>query len=43
MSKREGGKTLVSVRSASLTGYWNFGQNARNIRELLAAVDREVR
>ena len=39
---REGGQTRVSVRSKSRTGPVDFGQNARNIRELLAALDREV-
>lgn len=39
---REGGKTRVSVRSRSRLGKGDFGQNARNIRELLAALDREL-
>lgn len=39
---REGGRTRVSVRSRSRVGVWDFGQNARNVRELLAALDREV-
>jgi hypothetical protein len=34
----EGGRTRVSVRSKSRSLDWDFGQNARNIRELLAAV-----
>jgi uncharacterized protein (DUF1499 family) len=38
-----GGRSTVSVRSKSRTGQWDFGQNARNIRELLAGLDREVR
>lgn len=38
----EGGKTKVSVRSRSRVGAWDFGQNARNIRELLAALDGEL-
>lgn len=38
-----GGRTTVSVRSKSRVGKWDFGQNARNIRELLAELDREVR
>ncbi len=40
--KREAGSTRVSVRSRSQLGVWDFGQNARNIQELLAEVDREV-
>jgi uncharacterized protein (DUF1499 family) len=40
--KREGGRTRVSVRSRSQLGGWDFGQNARNIRELLSELDREV-
>ena len=40
--RREGGRTVVSVRSASRIGEWDFGQNARNIRELLAALDEEL-
>jgi hypothetical protein len=41
---RAGGKgTTVSVRSRSGAFRWDFGQNARNIRELLAELDREVR
>jgi uncharacterized protein (DUF1499 family) len=40
--RREGGKTKVSVRSKSRVGTLDFGQNARNIRELLAALDREL-
>ena len=41
--RREGGQTRVSVRSHSRLGTWDFGQNARNIRELLAALDAELR
>jgi uncharacterized protein (DUF1499 family) len=41
--RSEGGVTRVSVRSRSRIGKWDFGQNARNIRELLAALDRELR
>jgi len=41
--RRKGGRTVVSVRSASRIGEWDFGQNARNIRELLAALDDELR
>ena len=40
---REGGRTRLSVRSKSRVGRTDFGQNARNIRELLAAVDARVR
>ena len=40
--KRESGRTVVSVRSKSRVAKWDFGQNARNIRELLAALDHEV-
>jgi uncharacterized protein (DUF1499 family) len=36
------GGTTVSVRSQSRVGKWDFGQNARNIRELLAALDAEL-
>jgi hypothetical protein len=38
----EAGKTRVSVRSRSRRGPWDFGQNARNIDELLAALDRAL-
>jgi len=41
--RREGGRTLVKVRSRSRTGQIDFGQNARNIRELFAALDAKVR
>ena len=40
--RREGGKTRVSVRSKSRVGSIDFGQNARNVRELLAALDQEM-
>lgn len=40
--EREGDRTRVSVRSRSRIGKWDFGQNARNIRELLRELDREV-
>jgi uncharacterized protein (DUF1499 family) len=40
--KRESGSTRVSVRSRSRMGVWDFGQNARNIQELLAELNREV-
>src|SRR5262245_20769986 len=39
---REGERTRVSVRSRSRTELPDFGQNARNIRELQAALDREL-
>jgi uncharacterized protein (DUF1499 family) len=39
---RDGGRSHVTVRSRSRTGPWDFGQNARNVRELLEALDREV-
>jgi uncharacterized protein (DUF1499 family) len=38
-----GGKTRVSVRSASRIGPPDFGQNARNVRDLLAALEAEIR
>jgi uncharacterized protein (DUF1499 family) len=40
--RREGGRTRVSVRSHSRIGKWDFGQNARNIREFQAALDQEL-
>jgi uncharacterized protein (DUF1499 family) len=40
--RRDGGKTRVTVRSKSRTGPVDFGQNARNVRELLSALDHEV-
>jgi len=40
--RREGGRTRVGVRSRSRVGHWDFGQNARNIHELLDALDRQV-
>jgi uncharacterized protein (DUF1499 family) len=40
--RRVGARTHVSVRSSSQMGGWDFGQNARNIRELLAELDRSV-
>lgn len=40
---REGGRTKVSVRSRSRLGRADFGQNARNVRELLAALDARLR
>jgi uncharacterized protein (DUF1499 family) len=40
--QRRSGRTYVSVHSKSRIGKWDFGQNARNVRELLAALDQEV-
>ena len=40
--RREGAKTKVTVRSKSRMGTMDFGQNARNVRELMAALDREM-
>ncbi len=39
---RQGGRTRVSVRSRSRVGVWDFGQNARNIKELLGELDRAL-
>ena len=33
----------MKVRSRSRTGRYDFGQNARNIRELFAALDEGLR
>jgi uncharacterized protein (DUF1499 family) len=41
--RRKGGKTVVSVRSKSRIGEWDFGQNARNIRDLFQALDAELK
>ena len=41
--RRQGGATEVSVRSQSRIGGWDFGQNARNVRELLEVLDGELR
>jgi len=41
--RREGGRTTLSARSHSRSLDWDFGQNARNLRELLAAVDARAR
>ena len=41
--QRQAGRTRVSVRSRSRWGPLDFGQNARNIRALLAELDRELR
>jgi uncharacterized protein (DUF1499 family) len=40
--KRDGGVTRVSVRSRSKTGPIDLGQNARNIRHLLSALDTRL-
>jgi len=40
--RRQGARTRVSVRSHSRKGKWDFGQNARNIREFLAALDKQL-
>jgi uncharacterized protein (DUF1499 family) len=40
--RQEGARTRVSVRSRSRVGAWDFGQNSRNIREFLAALDAQV-
>jgi hypothetical protein len=36
------GKTVVSVKSESRYGPWDFGQNARNIRAFLAKLDAQL-
>jgi len=41
--RRQSGTTRVSVRSRSRFGKLDFGQNARNIRELLAQLDRSLK
>ena len=41
--RREAGRSRVSIRSRSRVGSWDFGQNARNIRELQAELDRVLR
>ena len=38
----EGGRAVVKVRSKSRVGKIDFGQNARNIEELLAALDLKL-
>lgn len=40
---RHGSQAMVSVRSTSRWGKWDFGQNARNIRELLRLLDEKLR
>lgn len=36
------GKTVVSVKSESRFGPWDFGQNARNIRTFLSRLDQQL-
>jgi uncharacterized protein (DUF1499 family) len=40
--RRQGSRTRVSVRSHSRSLAWDFGQNARNIREFQTALDRQL-
>jgi len=40
--RRQAGRTEVGVLSRSAWFRWDFGQNARNIRALLAALDGEM-
>jgi hypothetical protein len=40
--RRERGATRVSVRSKSRSGPIDLGQNARNVREFLGALDEEL-
>ena len=40
---RHGSLAVVSVRSTSRWGKWDFGQNARNIRELFGLLDEKLR
>jgi hypothetical protein len=40
--RRHGGHSEVSVLSRSPSVPWDFGQNARNIRDLLDALDQEM-
>jgi hypothetical protein len=40
--RRVGGETVVNVRSRSLWGKWDFGQNARNVRGFLHALDEAL-
>lgn len=40
--KRERGATRVSVRSRSRSGPFDLGQNARHVREFLAALDGQL-
>ncbi len=38
----EGEQAVVNVRSASKVGRWDFGQNARNVRLYVEALDRAM-
>jgi hypothetical protein len=40
--RRQSGRTEVRVLSRSPSMPWDFGQNARNIRQLLDEVDRQM-
>jgi hypothetical protein len=40
--KRKKDLTSISVRSRSEFGKWDFGQNARNIRTFMTALDEEL-
>jgi len=40
--RRSSGVTRVNVSSRSRFGKWDFGQNARNVREILAALDAQL-
>ena len=40
--RRKEGRTEVNVLSRSASVPWDFGQNARNVRSLLDALDREM-
>lgn len=40
--RRQGGRTEVRVLSRSPSMRWDFGQNARNIRQLLNELDRQM-
>lgn len=40
--RRQGGRTELRVLSRSQSVPWDFGQNARNVRELLDEVDRQM-
>jgi uncharacterized protein (DUF1499 family) len=39
---RQGGKTVVRVRSRSRFGPWDFGEGARNIEAFFAELDRQM-
>lgn len=40
--RRQGGRTEVRVLSRSPSMRWDFGQNARNVRQLLDELDRQM-